>query len=82
MKDARFVAVFDFQKCLLFTKGDSPKIIGRRARDQISSLYKLIIHVSNVELKLVENLEKIFIWHKRLEHLNFQTLFHLSTRNQ
>jgi len=71
MTDPRFVIVFDFQRCLLFTKGNSPKIITRAARDQISSLYKLTTHVSNVELKLVENLEKVFLWHKRLGHLNF-----------
>jgi hypothetical protein len=41
MIDVRFVAVFDFQRCLLFTKGNSSKIVARGARDQISSLYKL-----------------------------------------
>jgi hypothetical protein len=81
MIDAGFVIVFDFQRCLLFTKGNSPKIITRRARDHISSLYKLITHVSNIELNLVENLEKVYMWHKRLGHLNFQSLFHLNTRN-
>jgi hypothetical protein len=71
MTNARFVAVFDFQRCLLFTKGSSPKIVARGARDQISDLYKLTTHVSNVELNLVENLEEVFLWHKRLGHLNF-----------
>jgi hypothetical protein len=68
MIDARFVAVFDFQRCLLFTKGCSPKIVSSGARDQISGLYKLTTHVFNVELNLVENLEEVFLWHKRLGH--------------
>jgi hypothetical protein len=79
--DVGFVVVFDSQRCLLFTKGSSPNIVVRRVGDQISGLYKLTTHVSNIELNLVENLEEVFLWHKRLGHLNFQTLFHLRIIN-
>jgi hypothetical protein len=79
--DVGFVIVFDSQRCLLLTKGSSPNIVVRGARNQISGLYKLTTHVSNVELNLVENLEEVFLWHKRLGHLNFQILFHLRIRN-
>lgn len=48
MTNPRFVVIFDFRRCLLFTKGNSPKIVAKAARDQISSLYKLTTHVSNV----------------------------------
>jgi hypothetical protein len=46
-----------------------------------SGLYKLTTHVSNVELNLVENLEEVFLWRKRLGHLSFQNVFHLKIRN-
>ncbi len=74
--DARFVVVFDSQKCLLLTKGSSPNIVVRGARDQILGLYKLTTHVSDVKLNLAENLDEVFLWHKRFGHLNFQSLFH------
>jgi hypothetical protein len=63
MINVRFVTVFDFQRCLLFTKGSSSKIVAKGARDQISSLYKLATHVFNIELNLVEYLEEVFLWH-------------------
>jgi hypothetical protein len=81
MTNVGFVIVFDSQKCLLLTKGNSLTNVPRGARNQISIFYKLITHVSNIELNLIENLEEVFMWHKRLGHLSFQSLFHLNTKN-
>jgi len=82
MTNVGFVTIFDSQKCLLLTKGNSPKNVTKGAKDQISSLYKLITHVSNIELNSVENLEEVFMWHKRLGCLSFEILFHLNTKNK
>jgi len=58
-----------------------PKLAGKQVKDKILGLYKFITHVFNVELNWVKNFEEAILWHKRLRHFNFQSLFHLSKKN-
>jgi len=57
-----------------------PKLVGKWVKDKILGLYKFIIHVVKVELNWFKNFEEAILWHKRLGHFDFESLFHLSKK--
>lgn len=83
LTDAGMIAWFDSNQCWPLADKTQPKIIARGQRDDSSGLYYLNfehLETQQEEVNLTAaKFNDTFMWHRRLKHLSFQALHHLST---
>ena len=83
LTDTGMIAWFDCNQCWPLADKTQPRIIARGQRDDSSGLYYLNFEHLDTQQKEVDltaaKSNDTFMWHRRLKHLSFQALHHLST---
>ncbi|KAL3686035.1 hypothetical protein R1sor_004057 [Riccia sorocarpa] len=73
------IAVFDSKNCMILKKGQPGVVVARGIRTRKSGLYRLVNTTVEVNVaKKVGSQHLARLWHRRLGHLHYKGLHHLS----
>lgn len=88
LTDAGHIVMFDSKSCHVFDKDNPRKVFVRGTRDPYNKLYHLRQlppsaprkHSTHSAFTVGTTLDRVNLWHRRLSHVNFQTIHHMSQR--
>ncbi|KAL3686396.1 hypothetical protein R1sor_008970 [Riccia sorocarpa] len=86
LTDDDHIAIFDRDKCLIVSKHNPQQLVASATREKKGGLYRLDLQpqVEEFSVNLAQitptALENARLWHKRLGHLSFSAVHHLSAK--
>lgn len=73
------VVVFIISGCHIVNK-TSNCVVAKAMRDKENGLYRLQLFTPQVVVNVIKTSKTTTLWHRRLGHLNYQSLYHMSEK--
>jgi transposase InsO family protein len=87
LSDQGHLIAFDSNRCIVFSKGKPNGIFLTGTRDKKSKLYRMeaetasSLHFPAQHINIAQTTtDQIHVWHRRIGHLNYQSLYHLTNK--